>query len=203
MIFRNKFSICDDGIYPTDIVQKTLGDCYLIATICAMAERPSLIKRLLISQKTNKAAVYCVALCITGNWEYVMLDDYYVIDPQAGYRPAFSCSKDNQLWVMLLLKAWAKVYGGYLNVCGGTTLESLSELTGAPTAHYDTRLESPDYHWKTLHQASKVGYIMCCSSKTKENGMELNGTDPESGIVYCHAYFSGDQIFHHRDVRGR
>lgn len=187
VIFRNNFSICDDGIFPIDIVQKTLGDCYLIASICAMAEKPERVSRILISKKTNKPGIYCVTLCITGIWESIIVDDYFTIDPQGGYRPAFSCSKDNQLWVMLLLKAWAKAYGGFLNVCGGTTLESLAELTGAPTAHYDTRLEDHNYHWNNIYQASKAGYIMCSSSKTKENGVELNGQDPESGIVYCHA----------------
>lgn len=187
VIFKNNFSVCDDGIYPVDIVQKTLGDCYLIATICAISEKSDRIRRLLITQNKTKPGIYCVALCIQGTWEYIIMDDYFTIDPLGGYRPAFSCSKDNQLWVMLLLKAWAKAYGGYMNVCGGTTLESLAELTGAPTAHFDTTINTPEFHWDNLHQATKAGYILCCSSKTKENGVELNGTDPETGIVFCHA----------------
>lgn len=153
-----------------------------------MAEKEERVLRLFVNKATNKPGIYCVSLFITGIWESVILDDYFTIDPQAGYRPSFSCSKDNQLWVMLILKAWAKVYGGFLNVCGGTTLESLAELTGAPTAHYDTRLEDEDYHWNNIYKASQVGYVMCCSSKTQENGVELNGKDPECGIVYCHAY---------------
>ena len=187
VIFQNNYSVCDDGIYPVDIVQKTLGDCYLIATICAISERQDRVKRLLITQNKSPSGIYCVALCIHGTWEYVIMDDYFSIDPLGGYRPAFSCSKDNQMWVMLLLKAWAKVYGGFLNVCGGTTLETLAELTGAPTAHFDTQINNEEFHWANLYKATKAGYVLCSSSKTKENGVELNGTDPESGIVYCHA----------------
>ena len=187
VIFKNNYSVCDEGIYPVDIVQKTLGDCYLIATICAISEKSERVRRLLTVQKKTKSGIYCVALCIMGTWEYIVMDDYFAIDPVSGYRPAFSCSKDNQLWVMLILKGWAKAYGGFLNVCGGTTLETLSELTGAPVAHFDTSINGTKFHWDNLHKATKLGYILCSSSKTQENGVELNGTDPESGIVYCHA----------------
>lgn len=39
----------------------------------------------------------------------------------------------NELWVILLEKAWAKIYGSYDNIEGGLTRECLHDLTGAPT----------------------------------------------------------------------
>ena len=54
-------------------------------------------------------------------------------------RGAYSQSNSNEgdtkdeLWVLLLEKAYAKVYGGYGNIVGGSGLEALKNLTGAPT----------------------------------------------------------------------
>lgn len=47
--------------------------------------------------------------------------------------PAFTRSHGNELWVMFLEKAWAKIYGSYDNIEGGLTRECLHDLTGAPT----------------------------------------------------------------------
>lgn len=46
--------------------------------------------------------------------------------------PAFSDSIDGGLWVILLEKAWAKVYKSYKKISGGLCLEALHDLTGAP-----------------------------------------------------------------------
>ena len=145
-IFKGaSFSIMDEGIDPSKIIQRNLGDCYFLAAVCAVAEHGRRVQRLFLSRKPNPQRVYCVAYCVTGNWEEVLLDDHFAVDPMLGYRPAFSCTRDNQLWVMLLIKAWAKVYGGFLNICGGTSLEVLADMTGAPTAHFEVREEDKEY----------------------------------------------------------
>lgn len=185
-IFKGDFGVMDEGIHPTDISQRSLGDCYFIAAICAISENEDRIKKLFISQKRNEQGVYCVTFCVTGTWEHILLDDYFVIDPQCGYRSAFSCSRDNQIWMMLLLKAWAKIYGGYLNVCGGTTLEVLPDLTGAPSAHFDPKIGSEEYHWEVLMDASDNEFIMCASTPVIE-GVGSNGIDEKTGLVSDHA----------------
>lgn len=110
------------------------------------------------------------------------MDDYFTIDTGCGYRVAFSCTKDNQIWLMLLLKAWAKVHGGYLNICGGMPLEPLMDLTGAPGAHYDTKKGSLLEHWETIKDAVKHNYILTCTTPDS-----AESKDPETGLVTCHA----------------
>lgn len=44
----------------------------------------------------------------------------------------FSRTSQNELWVALLEKAYAKVYGSYHNIIGGDPVYALRDLTGCP-----------------------------------------------------------------------
>jgi calpain-15 len=46
----------------------------------------------------------------------VVVDDYI---PCKDGRIVFSHAHDNELWVMLLEKAWAKIHGNYARIIGG------------------------------------------------------------------------------------
>lgn len=63
------------------------------------------------------------------------IDDYFPCYPNGG--PVFSKCQGNELWVLLLEKAYAKVHGSYLALRGGYTCEALQDLTGCPTTTYD------------------------------------------------------------------
>ena len=47
-------------------------------------------------------------------------------------KPAFSAAVGDQLWVVLLEKAWAKMYTSYKRIEAGFPEEGLHDLTGAP-----------------------------------------------------------------------
>lgn len=49
------------------------------------------------------------------------------------YAPVFTRGNGAELWVIILEKAWAKIYNSYDNIEGGLTRECLHDLTGAPT----------------------------------------------------------------------
>jgi calpain-15 len=65
-----------------------------------------------------------------------VVDDYFpIIGPG---RPAFARPTEgqNEIWVMLLEKAYAKAYGGYYRLNLGRAGEALRDLTGAPSYGY-------------------------------------------------------------------
>lgn len=64
-----------------------------------------------------------------GKWMTIDMDEYI---PFLYGNPAFTKAKDNQLWVVLLEKAWAKLYTSYKRIEAGYPEEALHDLTGAP-----------------------------------------------------------------------
>ena len=67
-----------------------------------------------------------------GEWKDIVVDD--CIPCFNKYRgPAFTRSQNHDIWVLILEKAWAKIYGSYERIESGTTRECLRDLTGAPT----------------------------------------------------------------------
>ena len=66
----------------------------------------------------------------------VTVDDYfpcyYSPDDKTPKEPVFARHNGNELWVMLLEKAYAKLHGNYWQLDTGFIAHSLSDLTGAP-----------------------------------------------------------------------
>jgi len=146
-----------DNIEPNDIQQGQLGDCYFLCCLSVLAERPKLIERLFLTEEPNKAGCYAVWLNDNGEWKPIIVDDYF---PCLGNNkgPAFSKANGPELWVLLLEKAYAKMYGSYDIIEGGFPSVALRDLTGAP---YDF-LEStnPDEVWEYITECDKKGNLV-------------------------------------------
>ncbi len=98
-------------------------------------------------------------------------------------KPAFSKAKGPELWVLLLEKAYAKAYNGYLNLEGGDPATALRDLTGAPTESMDND-QSVEKLWKFLLNAEKREWLIACYT-----GMgEVREEQSKIGIVKGHAY---------------
>lgn len=84
---------------PTDIKQGTLGDCYFMAALAALAERPDRIMNLFLTREVNKAKYYSVKLLYKGKWMIVDMDEFI---PCYNSKPMFGRSLRNDLWVIIL-----------------------------------------------------------------------------------------------------
>ena len=168
------------GIDPNDIRQGALGDCYFLCCLSVLAERPLLVERLLITEEFNHAGCYAVWLNDSGKWRSFILDDFIPCSPSG--LPAFTKSNGNELWVLLLEKAYAKMFGGYDIIEGGLPQFALRDLTGAP---YDC-LESSDADqiWNYIDESNRKNYLLTCYTKSTNIREEQNPL----GIVAGHAY---------------
>ena len=110
-------TIFDGRIHPTDIQQGFLGDCYLLAGIAAIAERPDRIFKLFLIKKKNSCNYYSVKILFKGKWRIIDLDEFI---PTLYSKLVFGKSiKEKEIWVSLLEKAWAKIYGSYRQIESG------------------------------------------------------------------------------------
>jgi len=98
-----------------DIKQGVLGDCYLLAVLSALSERPNRIKDLFVSQHFNKLGIYALKINVMGEWTECVIDDFIPCYKNFKQRGAcFTRAHGNELWVVLLEKVWAKTFGSYL-----------------------------------------------------------------------------------------
>ena len=79
--------------------------------------------------------MYRVKICKNGEWQEVTVDDYFPCYEEGG--PVFSRANGNELWVLLLEKAYAKLCGNYYTLRGGFANEGMMDLTGSPTECFD------------------------------------------------------------------
>lgn len=166
-----------------DIMQGALGDCYFLAAVSSIAEKPERLERLFLTKSNDGNGLFAVALCLNGVWEEVILDDFAPSDWNG--KLAFNSSKTKELWVVLLEKAWAKVHGGYLNIEAGLTREALRDLTGASAKTYFTK-KKPEELWGRLLDAEANNYVMTAGSDNLSGGSDAYVA--KIGICGSHAY---------------
>lgn len=169
-------------IEPSDIKQGMLGDCYYLCSLSSLAERKDLIERLFYNEESpdqKKYHIYSVWLNIFGEWQNIVLDDFM---PCRNNGFAFSRAQGQELWVLLLEKAYAKAYGTYEAIEGGNPSVALRDLTGAPYENIDN--VSADEFWNFLTKYDKHGYILTCYTKCTDIREEEN----QLGILAGHAY---------------
>ena len=152
------------GISPTDIRQGDCGDCYFLSSISSLAEFPERVENIFITKDMNEAGCYALQFYINGEPETVVVDDLF---PWSNHKNTWAFSRssnDNEIWVLLLEKAWAKIFGSYQRIEGGTTGEALPALTGAPTQmilHAET--EDKEFIWNTIKEADAKDYVIATS----------------------------------------
>ena len=188
--FMRNPKLFDDGIDPNDINQGALGNCWFLASIASVAENPALIKRIFITQEYNEQGIYQLRICKNGEWVKVTVDDYIPCYLHGG--PMFCRATGDELWVLLLEKAYAKLHGNYVQLRAGFVSHGMADLTGCPTQNYrfpkDRDEGYADDLWEKLDNADAKGWIMCAGTPGVDRFTEGGGPDKSHGIVPGHAY---------------
>jgi len=106
-----------------------------MASAAAIAEWPSLVKTVFLTQKKNSAGIFAVRVFIRGKPYVLSLDDNLLFVTSG---PVFAGLSDDgtSAWGAVIEKAWAKVLGNYLKTRAGYITNGLRFLTGNPVFSY-------------------------------------------------------------------
>lgn len=125
--WRRLGEICQNGrlfhhVHPNDIAQGVLGDCWLLAAMAGLAEFEGAVLHLFKDKKVNDLGMYTINIHnpVTKQWEAVVVDDYIPLGPNG--EPLMAKPQDNEMWVLLLEKAFAKWFGSYCQIQGAYCL---------------------------------------------------------------------------------
>jgi hypothetical protein len=111
-----------------DVDQGGLGDCWLMSAFACAAEVPGLVESLFDTRVFSPRGKYVVRLwdANEARWRRIAIDDWI---PATSGAPAFARPGANEMWVMLLEKAFAKHVGSYAALDGGRTMWALNAIT--------------------------------------------------------------------------
>ncbi|RGP61506.1 hypothetical protein FLONG3_10512 [Fusarium longipes] len=202
-----------DGPTANDIRQGRNGDCWLIAALCTLSEKPGMIERLCVAHDPD-VGVYGFVFYRDGEWiseivddflylikpdydegylDRVLFDDIERVDPDEAYRRIFQsnsgalyfaqCAHPQETWLPLLEKCYAKAHGDYCSIEGGFGGEGLEDLTGGITSELVTT-DILDKEYFWKEQLLKVNDEFLFGCSTGIFG----GWGERKGIVEGHAY---------------
>jgi hypothetical protein len=90
----------NDKIEPADILQGSLGDCYLLSALAALAEQEYRIKNIFPSLTMNPNGFYMARVLHNGVLQEVLIDDYFPVrNGKVGFA---QLSASKEIWVMVL-----------------------------------------------------------------------------------------------------
>jgi hypothetical protein len=185
---RNPVIFKDDAS-PGDITQGQLGDCWLLSALGVVAVRPAILKHLFVKVDSRRGE-YKLRFYREGAWEEVTIDDRFPCGGDG--KPVFGHCKDpEEIWVLLIEKALAKLLGTYEALDGGYLEEGVVMLTGGRPEKVTINdwkgkscfEETAADLWHKLVTYYDEGHMMgaaICSGKEMP--------DQSTGLVAGHAY---------------
>ncbi|KAI1079756.1 cysteine proteinase [Whalleya microplaca] len=203
-----------DGPTANDVRQGRDGDCWLLAALCTLSNKPSLIERVCVA-RDEQVGVYGFVFHRDGEWiseiiddklfltkpdfdesflERMLWEDRERINSEEQYRKTYQsgsgalyfsqCEHANETWLPLLEKAYAKAHGDYAAIEGGFTGEGIEDLTGGVTTELYTT-DILDKEYFWKEELMKVNDEFLFGCST---GMWGVGWGERKGIMELHAY---------------
>lgn len=187
------------AISPNDAVQGYLGDCYLIASMAAVANAdPEAIQDMIRQQEDGSFAVSLHRPDQDGNLftEEIAVDSSLPFKSVTSEQPHYAETGDvaggqTEVWAAMIEKAVASSEGGYANIEGGETqwegtYEALQLLTGRE--QISGRPQDVADLPAALQQAFDGGIPVTMGTNSAEKGSALYKTMESLGLVPNHMY---------------
>jgi len=159
-----------EGIDLNDVSRSHLAGCDLYSALAAMTEFPQRLLNTFSIKEVNKYGAYSVKFLISGIPVEIMLDDYFPCS--TNQELLYSKPLTNELWFLLLEKAFAKLYGSYNEIRNVPICEALELMTSMPSSQQDMHELDSETLWNRLIEYDQKNYIVCAGtySQDEESG---------------------------------
>eukprot|EP01126_Amoeba_proteus_P033160 TRINITY_DN324_c0_g1_i7.p1 TRINITY_DN324_c0_g1~~TRINITY_DN324_c0_g1_i7.p1 ORF type:complete len:831 (+),score=162.05 TRINITY_DN324_c0_g1_i7:479-2971(+) len=171
----------------SDLKQGSLGDCYFLSALTVLASGNGIEE--LVLGAYPEYGFYQVRFFINNDWVVSTVDDRLPLR-RSGKGLLFASGADpSEIWMSILEKAYAKIYGSYGAIENGVTSDALVDLLGETAVNLDTKMD-PSLLWNTLLAYDQEGFFMGCSKEGTENNEVVKSQvhANELGIIERHAY---------------
>ena len=121
---------------------------------------------------------------------------------QTGSRALYfaQCNAENETWLPLLEKAFAKAHGDYYSIDGGFTGEAIEDLTGGVTTElFTSDILDEDQFWKDELSKVNEDFLFGCATGRFDDWQGGGNLTDRKGIQPGHAY----SIMKAVEVKGR
>ena len=180
--------IYEENLNLEDINQGKIGLCYFLSSLASLIKYQKLLSQIFLTKKLNHKCYYEIILFINGEFQIVIIDDYIPFLKNKN-KPYFSNPNSNEIWVLLLEKAWAKINGGYEKIIEGWPSEVLSCFTGFNTNFLinDDYSEEEETLFYTLENfLNKTDSLLLATTKTENKKLEKEMED--NNLIKGHTY---------------
>ena len=180
--------IYEENLNLEDINQGKIGLCYFLCSLASLIKYQKFLSQIFLTKKINNKCYYEIILFINGQFQIVIIDDYIPF-LKSKNKPYFSHPNNNEIWVLLLEKAWAKVNGSYEKIIEGWPSEVLSCFTGFNTTFLinDDYSEEEDTLFYTLENfLNKTDSLLLVTTKCETKKLEKEMT--EKKLIKGHTY---------------
>ncbi|KFB50196.1 calpain, putative [Anopheles sinensis] len=180
-----------DGFSRFDIQQGELGDCWLLAAAANLTIFPVLFNRVVPEDNdaikggrkgVDYAGIFHFRFWRFGQWYDVVVDDR--LPTYRGKLVYIKSSTQNEFWSALLEKAYAKLFGSYQALIGGSASEAMEDFTGGLTEAYDMK-DVPMNLFEMIGKGCQSYAMFSCSIPAPPREMEITTAQ---GLVKGHAY---------------
>ena len=180
-----------DEIGVSDVIQGSLGDCWMMASIGAISGMPKHVKEAFLVEEKTQVGVYAVKMYLLGSPITVTLDDFIPIDMYSDSTLYATVSEDGAIWSPILEKAMAKYLGNYEAMNGGFEKFAFQALLGAPFREHWTDEVSVEELWQILTSEDRNESLMTVGSFYSNGGDKYTN---DVGLPYSHAFSVLDTV---------